>query len=44
MEEQRTGVDVLPPMFATFAVSHLEMSALNAEADWNAVGEDVGAV
>jgi hypothetical protein len=32
------GVDVLAYMFVTAAVSHLERSALKAEADWNAVG------
>ena len=37
-------MDVLPCMVVTFAVLHLEMSALNTEADQNAVEEDVGAV
>ena len=37
MEEQRTGVDVLAYMLFTFAVSHLERSALNTSADINAV-------
>ena len=31
-KNQRTGVDVLPTMFITAAVSHLERSALNADA------------
>ena len=31
-------MDVLDPMLVTAAVSHLERSALNLEADWNAVG------
>ena len=37
-QNKRGGVDVLANMVVTAAVSHLEMSALNAEADWNAVG------
>ena len=43
MEEQRSGVDVLPPqqqlppMLVTAAVSHLERSALNTDAPTNAV-------
>ena len=36
-EEQRSGVDVLPLMVVTFAVSHLERSELNADARLNAV-------
>jgi hypothetical protein len=31
-KNQRTGVDVLPPMVVTAAVSHLERSALNTDA------------
>ena len=37
-QNKRGGVDVLSCMVVTAAVFHLEMSALNAEADWNAVG------
>jgi hypothetical protein len=36
-KNQRTGVDVLFCMFFTAAVSHLERSALNTDAYWNAV-------
>jgi hypothetical protein len=36
-KNQRTGVDVLPPMVVTAPVSHLERSALNADAYSNAV-------
>ena len=36
-KNQKTGVDVLCCMFVTAAVFHLERSALNADADWNAV-------
>ena len=36
-KNQSTGVDVLPNMVDTAAVSHLEMSALNTDACWNAV-------
>ena len=36
-KNQRTGVDVLFCMFVTAAVSHLERSALNADARWNTV-------
>ena len=35
--KRRGGVDVLVCMFITFAVFHLEMSALNLGAVWNAV-------
>jgi len=37
-QKQEGGVDVLRYMVVTAAVFHLEMFALNAEADWNAVG------
>ena len=37
-------MDVLYPMFVTRAVSHFEMSALNASAPKNAVGVHVNAV
>ena len=37
MEEQTSGVDVLACMLVTAAVSHLERSALNADAAKNAV-------
>ena len=36
-KNQRTGVNVLPYMLATATVFHLERSALNADADKNAV-------
>ena len=36
-QNKRGGVDVLSYMFVTAAVSHLEMSALNADAWLNAV-------
>ena len=36
-QNKRGRVDVLPSMFVTFAVFHLEMSALNALALRNAV-------
>jgi hypothetical protein len=36
-KNQRTGVDVLAYMFVTAAVFHLETSALNADAELNAV-------
>ena len=36
-KNQRTGVDVLAYMLFTAAVSHLERSALNTDAPWNAV-------
>ena len=37
-QNKRGGVDVLHSMFVTFAVFHLEMSALNAVELLNAVG------
>ena len=37
-QNKRGGVDVLYRMSVTAAVFHLEMSALNAEAEPNAVG------
>ena len=37
-QNKRGGVDVLCAMVVTFAVFHLEMSALNAEVPQNAVG------
>ena len=36
-EEQKSGVDALSRMVVTAAVFHLERSALNADADMNAV-------
>ena len=36
-KNERTGVDVLVSMFVTAAVTHLERSALNTDAELNAV-------